>query len=77
MIFVTFRKGNHPGEAYVRRAEEKLYTEKKRDSLEGPHDEAEIEREALRRRKNLSFSEDTCLEKERVVQFPRPVIPKG
>ena len=37
-----------------------------RDSLEGPHEEAEIQREALRRGKNLAFSEDTCLEKERV-----------
>ena len=36
------------------------------DSLEGPHEEAEIQRNALRRGKNLAFSEDTCLEKERV-----------
>ena len=36
------------------------------DSLEGPHEEAEIQGEALRREKNLAFSEDTCLEKERV-----------
>ena len=36
------------------------------DSLEGPHDEAEIQRKALRRGKNLAFSEDTCLKKERV-----------
>ena len=26
VISVTLRKGYHPGEAYVRRAEEKLYT---------------------------------------------------
>ena len=32
----------------------------------GPHEEAEIQRKALRRGKNLAFSEDTCLEKERV-----------
>ena len=37
-----------------------------RDSLEGPHDEVEIQRKALRRGKNLALSEDTCLEKERV-----------
>ena len=37
-----------------------------RDFLEGPHEEAEIQRKALRRGKNLAFSEDTCLEKERV-----------
>ena len=30
------------------------------------HEEAEIQRKALRRGKNLAFSEDTCLEKERV-----------
>ena len=36
------------------------------DSLEGPHEEAEIQRKALRRGKNLVFSEDACLEKERV-----------
>ena len=35
------------------------------DSLEGPHVEAEIQRKALRRGKNLVFSKDTCLEKER------------
>ena len=37
-----------------------------RDSLEGSHEEAEIQRKALRRGKNLAFSEDTCLEKKRV-----------
>ena len=37
-----------------------------RDSLEGPQEEAEIQRKALRRGKNLAFSEDTCLVKERV-----------
>ena len=37
-----------------------------RDSLEGSHEEAEIPHKALRRWKNLAFSEDTCLEKERV-----------
>ena len=36
------------------------------DFLEGPHEEAEIQRKALRRGKNLAFSKDTCLEKERV-----------
>ena len=39
---------------------------RERDSLEGPHEEAEIQRKALRRGKSLAFSEDTCLEKERV-----------
>ena len=32
----------------------------------GPHEEAEIQRKVLRREKNLAFSEDTCLEKERL-----------
>ena len=36
------------------------------DSLEGPHEKAEIQHTALRHGKNLAFSEDTCLEKERV-----------
>ena len=56
-------------------AEEKLYTEE-RDSLEWPHDEAEIQRKALRRGKNSAFSEDTCLEKERVRSkvTPRKVV---
>ena len=36
---------------------------KERDSLEGLYEEAEIQREANRREKNLAFSEDTCLEK--------------
>ena len=39
-----------------------------RDSLEGPHEEAEIQHKALRRGKNLVFSEDTCLEKENAVK---------
>ena len=34
--------------------------------MEGPHEEAEIQRKALRRGKNLAFSEDACLENERV-----------
>ena len=37
-----------------------------RDSLEGPHEEAEVQRKALRQGKNLAFSKDTCLEKKRV-----------
>ena len=40
--------------------------QKREGYLEEPHDEAEIQRKALRRGKNLAFSEDTCLEKERV-----------
>ena len=66
VILVTLNKGNHPGEAYVRRDRRKALYRRRRDSLEGPHDEAEIQRKALRRGKNSAFSKDTCLEKERV-----------
>ena len=38
----------------------------RRDSLEGPHEEAEIQCKALRRWSNLAISKDTCLEKKRV-----------
>ena len=50
----------------MRRNRRKDLYRTERDSLEGPHDEAEIQPKALRRGKNLAFSEDTCLEKERV-----------
>ena len=36
-------------------AKEKLYTEENKDSLEGPYEETEIQRKALRREKNLAF----------------------
>ena len=39
---------------------------RERDSLEGYHEKAEIQRKTLKRGKKLAFSEDTCLEKERV-----------
>ena len=66
VILVTLRKGNHSGEAYMRRGRRKDLYRTERDSLEGPHEEAEIQRRALRCGKNLAFSKDTCLEKERV-----------
>ena len=50
----------------MRRGRRKDLYRTERDSLEGPHEEAEIQRKALRRGKNLAFSEDTCLEKERM-----------
>ena len=34
--------------------------------MEGPHEEAEVERKALKRRKNVILSKDTCAEKERM-----------
>ena len=66
VTLVTFRKGNNEGEALVRRGRRKDLYRIARGSLEGLHEEAEIQRTALRRGKNLAFSEDTCLEKERV-----------
>ena len=50
----------------MRRGRRKALYRTERDSLEGPHEEAEIQRKALRHGKNLAFREDTCLEKERV-----------
>ena len=50
----------------MRRGQGKDLYRRERDFLEGPHDEAEIQCKALRRGKNLAFSEDICLEKERV-----------
>ena len=63
---VTLTKGNHPGDAQVRRGRRKDLYRSEGDSLEGPQDETEIQRKALRRGKNLAFSEDTRLEKERL-----------
>ena len=50
----------------MRRDRRKDLYRTERDFLEGPHEEAEIQRKALIRGKNLAFSEDTCLQKERV-----------
>ena len=66
VILVTLKKGNHPGETYVRRGRRKALYRTERDSLEGPNEEAEIQCKALSSGKNLAFSEDTCLEMERV-----------
>ena len=65
VILVTLKKGNHLGEAYVRRGRRKTLHRTERDSLQGPHEETEIQRKGLRRGKNLAFSEDICLEKEK------------
>ena len=65
MILVMLKKGNHPGEACVRRDQRRALYRRERDSLDGPHEEAEIQRKALRRGKNLAFSQDTSLKKER------------
>ena len=51
VILVALRKGNHPGETSVRRGRRKDLYRTERGSLEGPHEEAEIQRKTLRRRK--------------------------
>ena len=66
VILVTLKKGNYPAKAYIRRGRRKDLYKKERHSLEELHEEGEIQRKALRRGKNLAFSEDTCLEKKRV-----------
>ena len=50
----------------MRRGRRKALYRRERDSLEEPDEEAEIQRKALRGGKNLTFSEETCLEKEKV-----------
>ena len=50
----------------MRRGRRKDLYRTERDSLEGLHEKTEIQRKALIQEKNLAFSEDTCLEKEKV-----------
>ena len=50
----------------MRRGPKKSFIQKRRGLLKGPHEEAEIQHKALRRGKNLAFSEDTCSEKKKV-----------
>ena len=61
-----FTKENHSGEAYVKRSRRKALYRRERGFLERPHEEAEIQHKALRRGKNLAFSKETWLEKERM-----------
>ena len=63
---VMLRKGNHPGEAQMRIGRRNALYRRERESVERPQEEAKMQRKALRRGKNLAFSEDTCLENERV-----------
>ena len=65
VILVALKRENLPSEGYVRRGRRRDLYGKESDSLEGPHDEAEIQRKTLRRGKNLPFNKDTSLEKER------------
>ena len=50
----------------MRRGRRKALYGRERDSSEGPYEEAEIHRKALRQGINLAFSKDTGLEKKRV-----------
>ena len=50
----------------MKRGRRKVLYRREKGSLEGLHVKAEIQCKALIREKNLAFSEDTCLEKERV-----------
>ena len=50
----------------MRRGQKKTLHRTQRNSSQGLHEKAEIQRKVLRRGKNLTFSKDTCLEKERV-----------
>ena len=55
----------------MKRGRRKDLYKTQKDSSEEPHEEAEIQRKALRRGKNLAFSEDTCLEKSAVEGDPK------
>ena len=57
----------------MRRGQKKALYRTERDSLEGPHEEADIQRKALRRGKNLAFSEDTCLDKGKSAVEGEPI----
>ena len=50
----------------MRRGQRKTLYRRERDSLERPHEEAEIQRNGMRRGRNLAFRENKCLEKKRV-----------
>ena len=55
----------------MRRGQRKVLYRGESHFLEGPH-EIEVQRKVLRRGKNLAFSKDTCLEKEKVLSKVTP-----
>ena len=55
----------------MRRGLRKALYKRKRGFLEGPHEEAEIQRKALRRGKNLAFSEADSLGEEQLGKLER------
>ena len=63
VILVTLKKGNHPGEAYVRSGRRKALYRAESDSLEGPHEEAEIQHKALRRGKEFGLQRKCMFKK--------------
>ena len=62
--FIYFVKQLHNNLSLVRRLPQESLFHEPVTFLEVPQKKAEIQREALRRGKNLTFSEDTCLEKK-------------
>ena len=54
------------------RGQRKALYRRERDSLEGPNEEAEIQRKALIQGKNLAFSDNTCLENKRKAVIGNP-----
>ena len=52
----------------MKRGRKKALYRTERDPLEGPQEEAEIQRKALRRGKNLAFSEETLRKGKSVVE---------
>ena len=68
MILITLKEKKHPDKAYLKRGRRNALYRRERGSLEGSHEEAELHRKALRRGKNLAFSEDTCLKKGSAVK---------
>ena len=68
----TFRKENHPDEAQVRRGRRMALYTRGRDFSKGPNEKPEMQRKVLRQGKNLAFSKNTCLAKERVQSKETP-----
>ena len=70
VILVMLRNCNHLVEAYVRKGQRKALYRRERDSLEEPHEEAEMLCKALRWGKNLAFIKVICLEREQLKVMP-------
>ena len=64
MKLVTLKKRKPSVCSISEKGLKKRFIQNKEGFLRGPQGEAEIQCKALRRGKNLTFSEDTCLEKK-------------